>query len=344
MSGRRRGPAASLARCALWLASLPYRIVVRIRNRRFESGATPVAKCGIPVISIGNLTTGGTGKTPIVAWLAKWFRKSNVRVAIVSRGYGRGQMDQNDEAAELHQRLPDVPHLQDPNRVASATIAVEELETQVILMDDGFQHRHLHRDLDVVLIDATCPFGFGYLLPRGLLREPVANLRRANVVIITRTDQVPRSDLDKVFATVKKYNSAAPVLTCIHRPSGLLQYPSNVSPIKTLKGKQVGVLSGIGNPDAFHKTVSSSGAEIVGTHTLRDHADFGRETIQQIVAWIETLGPIDCVVCTHKDLVKLQTDQLAGKQILALLIDAMFEDSIPLESKLEEILSATPDI
>ena len=145
INGQRRDPLAHLSRLVLWVVSLGYRVVVRRRNRRFEADSSASHAAGVPVVSVGNLTTGGTGKTPIVCYLAAYFRKIGVRVAIVSRGYGRGEADANDEALELYDRLPDVPHLQDPDRVAAAAIAVEELEAELILMDDGFQHRRLRR-------------------------------------------------------------------------------------------------------------------------------------------------------------------------------------------------------
>ncbi|MEM0927420.1 MAG: tetraacyldisaccharide 4'-kinase, partial [Planctomycetota bacterium] len=204
IDGSDRRIAASVIRIGLWAASFPYRFAIGLRNRSFDRG-TNVSRVDVPVISVGNLTTGGTGKTPVVAFLAKWFRDRGVRVAIVSRGYGRGDADENDEALELHQRLPDVPHLQDPDRVQSARIAIEELGTQLILMDDGFQHRRLDRDLDIVLIDATCPFGHGYLLPRGLLREPTSSLARADAVLLTRSDLVEQRCLSEIEKTVKKF-------------------------------------------------------------------------------------------------------------------------------------------
>ena len=124
----------------------------------------------VPVVSVGNLTLGGTGKTPMVEWLARWFRGHQVRVAILSRGYGHtGGM--NDEGRVLEENLPDVPHLQDPDRVALAEAAVLELETELIVLDDGFQHRRLARDLDVVLLDALEPFGLSQMFPRGLLQR-----------------------------------------------------------------------------------------------------------------------------------------------------------------------------
>ena len=139
MSGKRRDPIAMVVRVMLRMASVPYGIVVRRRNHNYDRQVADIQRCDIPVISVGNLTTGGTGKTPIVCLLAKRLRERGLRVAIVSRGYGRGDADANDEAMELHARLPDVPHIQNPDRVAAAQVAVEELEAQIILMDDGFQ-------------------------------------------------------------------------------------------------------------------------------------------------------------------------------------------------------------
>lgn len=338
MSGRQKGLLAKLMRMALRAASWPYGIAIKIRNRRFDSGGIESVKCDVPVVSIGNLTTGGTGKTPVVAWIAKWFRDRDIRVAIVSRGYGRGEQDQNDEAAELHERLPDVPHLQDPNRIQSAQIAVDELDSQVILMDDGFQHRHLKRDLDIVLIDMTCPFGYGYVLPRGLLREPASSLRRASAVILTRCDQVSAEHIDSVVGKVHAFNDTLPIVRCSHRPSGLLSYPAAVTSIDELAGRRICALSGIGNPDAFHETLRSVGADVVATRTFADHASFDRQVINELAAWIETQNSFDEIVCTHKDLVKLQTDRLAGKPLRALMIEAAMDDSKPIESLLADIV------
>ncbi|MBU6174878.1 MAG: tetraacyldisaccharide 4'-kinase, partial [Planctomycetes bacterium] len=165
----------------LWCASQPYAAAVTLRNWAFDRGFKKTIGVEIPVVSVGNLTAGGTGKTPTVAFLAKWFRAQNKRVAILSRGYGAGSDGRNDEAKELEITLPDVPHLQSPDRIASARIAVDELGMELLLLDDGFQHRRIGRDLDIVLLDAREPFGFGHLLPRGLLREPLRSLKRADV-------------------------------------------------------------------------------------------------------------------------------------------------------------------
>ncbi|KAA5539723.1 tetraacyldisaccharide 4'-kinase [Roseiconus nitratireducens] len=344
MSGQKHGPVAAAIRCGLSLASVPYRIGVRTRNRRFDRDADAVQHCGVPVVSVGNLTTGGTGKTPVVAYLARWFRDREVRVAIVSRGYGRGDADHNDEAAELHQRLPDVPHLQDPDRVRSAQIAVEELESQLILMDDGFQHRRLHRDLDIVLIDMTCPFGYGHLLPRGLLREPVDGLRRAGAVILTRCDQVDAQAVRTVTATVREHlPSSAPIVASTHQPSQLLTHPDTTGPIDALRRRRVAAVCGIGNPSAFHQTLLDCGAQLVATRSLPDHAEYDRETVQDLDRWVRELDGIDEVICTQKDLVKLQTDRLGGKPLRALVIEADIENTPEFQRSLEAVLAMVLD-
>src|SRR5262245_12493692 len=156
---------------------------MRLRNWLYDRGWKRTHRAAVPVVSVGNLTVGGTGKTPCVEFVARWFRERDRRVAILSRGYG-STGGANDEAMVLEENLPDVPHLQGADRVALAAAAVEELESEVLVLDDGFQHRRLARDLDLVLVDATNPWGHGAVLPRGLLREPASGLRRAGAVLL----------------------------------------------------------------------------------------------------------------------------------------------------------------
>ena len=337
ISGQRKGPVATLLRIGLRFLTLPYGIAVGARNRQFDSGKRETIRVDCPVISVGNLTTGGTGKTPIVAYLARWFRDQGIRVSIVSRGYGRGDADHNDEAEELHQRLPDVPHLQDPDRVASAQIAIDELEAQIILMDDGFQHRRLGRDLNIVLIDMTCPFGHGYLLPRGLLREPIASLARADVVILTRTDQVSEQQIHAVEQQIRKTHASVPVIYCVHQPSGLLQSPSTTKRATELIQQRVALISGIGNPSAFRQSVVSLGAEVIDEFILPDHAQYDAQTMAKLDRWAQALDSVDALVCTHKDLVKIQSDRIGKVDLWALLIEAELANTQPLIQRLESL-------
>ena len=336
MNGKRRDPIAWSVRFFLWCASIVYRLIVMRRNHQFDIGKYPCFKAGVPVISVGNLTTGGTGKTPIVCYLAGYLRARGLRVAIVSRGYGRGDADCNDEALELYDRLPDVPHLQDPDRVISAKIAVEELGAEIILMDDGFQHRHLHRDLDIVAIDATEPFGFGHCLPRGLLREPLSGLKRAGVILLTRSDQADPGRVEWIQNVVREHSGQICLVQSQHSPSGLFEIPDTVHPIEELDGAKVAALSAIGNPQAFERTLRAAGATIVSSRRLSDHNPFHPETVDELRRWVADLGEeIDQVICTHKDLVKLQMDRLGGRPVRALQVQLQVNHG---EAELEERL------
>lgn len=325
MNGQRRDPLAVLLRGLLWLLQFPYWIVISFRNLAYDRGWFKIERCEAVVISIGNLTTGGTGKTPLVRYTARLLRQHDWRVALVSRGYGAVAGANNDEAMELAATLPDVPHLQNPDRVAAARIAVEELESQVILMDDGFQHRRLHRDLDVLVIDATCPFGFGHLLPRGLRREGVATARRAAAVVLTRADAVDEATRTTIRETVVRHAPQIVWAETVHRPTGLLQWPAAIAPLETIAGHCVAIVCGIGNPDAFAQTVRAAGATVAQRIELPDHDAYDPETVtmirQRILEWGDS---ITHVVCTHKDLVKIQTDAIAGKPLLAIQIEIDF--------------------
>ncbi len=335
MSGQRRGLVGAGIRGILRIATVPYGMIVGQRNRSFDNGKKPIQRVDAPVISVGNLTTGGTGKTPIVCFLAKWFRRSGVRVAIISRGYGRVEQDDNDEAIELHERLPDVPHVQDPDRVAGATLAIDEFMSQIILLDDGFQHRRLHRDLDIVVIDATCPFGYDHLLPRGLLREPKTSLGRADLVIVTRVGSVASDVAGAIELQIRRYQPTAPIVFSDHQPMTLLEYPDVESPVDGLVGKRVAAVSAIGNPNAFEDSLRRCGADVVASKPLPDHDPYSPETVAELREWIHSFGStIDLVVCTHKDLVKLATDRLGGRPLKALLIDLVITQG-------SEVLNAT---
>ncbi len=336
ISGERKDAIAVLLRGALAGLSVPYRAAVASRNRRFDKQPSEVRSCGVPVISVGNLTTGGTGKTPIVCYLAKWFQDRGTRVAIVSRGYGRGKQASNDEALELQWRLPEVPHVQDPDRVKAARSAVEKFKAELILMDDGFQHRRLHRDLNIVVVDATCPFGFGHLLPRGLLREPIGSLRRADLVILTRCDAVESVALDRMKAEIEEAKPGIPILRSNHRPTSLLLYPNREIPIAPAN---VAAVSAIGNPRAFEQALAKCRMKVVDHQRLPDHDPYSDQTVRELTQWVQMLGDkVERVVCTHKDLVKLQTTDLGGKQLAALLIQwTLVDDPAPLDQHLQKL-------
>jgi len=342
MSGQRRGLAATLLRAGLWFGSLFYGLAVRVRNRRYDAGKLPIERMEVPVISIGNLTTGGTGKTPLVCLLAKRLRERGVRVSLVSRGYGRGEASSNDEALELEQRLPDVPHVQDPDRVAAATVAVEELETQLVLMDDGFQHRRLHRDLDILVIDATCPFGYGALLPRGMLREPLSSLARADIAVLSRSNYVSQAERTRIRDEALQYHPQLLWLEAEHRPSVLVNHRQQEMPLSSLQGQNVLAFCGIGNPAAFARTVRDCGAKLVDLKALPDHAKYDAPTMRELQRWSEELASqhsVDRIVCTQKDLVKIRVAQIGRLPVQAIQVDLQIGDEQPLWQRIERLLS-----
>ena len=256
ISGQRRGAQAALLRGLLRAAEMPYTAAVQWRNRQYDRGHKPIERVDVPVISVGNLTLGGTGKTPLVAWLARWFRQRGVRVTIISRGYGAEAGAQNDEALELEQTLPDVPHVQNPDRVAAAKMAIEEFDCQLILLDDAFQHRRIHRDLNIVVVDALEPFGFGHVFPRGALREPLAGLRRSDVVVLSRADLVEPLERERIRSTVAQYAPAAIWLEASHQPEKLLSASGREEALSALAGQPVAAFCGIGNPAGFRQYAS----------------------------------------------------------------------------------------
>lgn len=323
VSGSWRGASGALLRGALWLGSLPYALAVVLRNGRFEHLRNAVQAVDVPVVSVGNLTTGGTGKTPLVEWIARYYRDRQLRVALVSRGYGAERAARNDEALELEQRLGDVPHLQDPDRVAAARIAVEELESQLIVLDDGFQHRRIHRDLDIVLLDALEPFGYGHLLPRGLLREPVGSLRRADAVLLTRCDGVSDRRRAEIRSRVARLAPAAVWGEVAFKPLGFRSASGEVESLAELAGQEVLAFCGIGNPAGFQHTLQACGVQVLDFREFPDHHAYGREDIDQLDRWVAS-HPCQAVLCTHKDLVKLQVATLGARPLRAVAIGVEF--------------------
>jgi len=338
VSGTRRGCRAELWRAFFSLLACGYALAVRWRNHRYDRRRATIHRVGVPVVSVGNLTAGGTGKTPMVAWLARWFRQRGVRVTLVSRGYGAAAGALNDEALELEQQLPDVPHLQNPDRVAAALTAIEEFGCQLVLLDDAFQHRRIDRDLDLVLIDALEPFGFGRLLPRGLLREPLASLQRAQVIALTRSDLVTADERSRIWNVIRHSAPNAECLETVHRPQFLASWPAARRELSSLASQPVAAFCGIGNPEGFRRTLGACGYRLAGFRTFSDHHPYGREDLEALSAWSERLEATS-LLCTFKDLVKIQVPQLGQTPLFALCIGLeLLAGQDVLEDQLQRVL------
>ena len=248
--GQTRGMAAGLARLGLRLCSGIYGVAAGVRNAAYDQGWKRSRRATVPVVSVGNITLGGTGKTPMVEWVARWYRRKGVRVALISRGYGHAG-GINDEGLVLEENLPDVPHLQDPDRVKLATIATTELDSELIILDDGFQHRRLARDLDLVMIDALDPFGPGKLFPRGLLRESLHSLQRASAVVLSRADLIEPAEREQIRRQVRDVTPGLPFIEARHAPVDLIDCEGHAYPLCELAETEIAAFCGIGNPEGF---------------------------------------------------------------------------------------------
>lgn len=317
LSGRRRGPLADLLRGALTLFSWLYLGVILVRNALYDS--LPLARrAKRPVISIGNLTTGGTGKTPLAIHVAHALAERGRRVALLTRGYkGRpvryadedrdaartAWRVESDEAMLLKRLCPQAAVHIDPNRARAAQRAIEQ-GADVLVLDDGFQHRRLARDLDLVLIDALNPFGFGHLLPRGLLREPVRALRRADLLVLTRADEISPPDRDRLTTLLHDVSRGRPLLACRHRIVGFVDVKGRAAPDVDARAMQAVVFAGIGHFEPFVASVERLGARVVAAYRYPDHHDYADDELAQLP---DVAARVDAnvIVTTEKDAVKL---------------------------------------
>lgn len=315
-------------------------MAVARRNRRFDRCAAPVKRVPVPVVSVGNLTTGGTGKTPLVRWICEVLRQAGGRPAIVSRGYAGGG-GVNDEAMELADALPDVPQVRNPRRYEGAMQAIDESDANCIVLDDGFQHRFLARDLDIVLLDALCPFGHDHLLPRGFLRESVEGLARAHVVALSRADQVEASQREQIRSRVRSLSPGSLWCELTHRPTGWRSLDGGRHPLSQFASKRVAAFCGIGNPQAFAKSLQQCGCNVVGVREFPDHHAFSARDLESLQQWAKQLSQVDALVCTMKDFVKLRAlDSPSGIMVAALEVQvAVLVGEAELRSQITQLLT-----
>lgn len=309
VSGQTTGLGWSLLRLLLGIAACGYSLVIRLRNLFYSKGWFKAHRANATVISIGNITTGGTGKTPLVVWLCNEITQNpklktkNCQCAILTRGYKAGKGPLLDEPAILAENCPGVRVVVNPDRVAGAAEAVS-FGANVLIMDDGFQHRRLARDLDIVAIDATMPFGFGRILPAGLLREPVDGLNRADAVVITRSDQADETQLTEIENKIRDIKADIVIARSIHAPVCAISQDDGRISLEELKDKKVFAFCGIGNPDAFLNTLKGLGADLLGSKVFDDHRRCAGACLAEIRTQIERLKA-DLTLTTQKDWTKI---------------------------------------
>jgi len=325
VDGSHRGVAAAVARAALGVLELQYAAAMWARNLAYDRGVLPALPAHVPVISVGNLTLGGTGKTPLVAWTARRCIAGGRRPAIVSRGYGAARGQTSDEAAELALVLLGVVHVADRDRVAAARMAAAH-GADAIVVDDGFQHRRLCRDLDIVTIDATDPFGCGHVFPRGMLREPLGGLARAQAVVLTRADAVEpgrREAIIAALAAVCRGRGPRVWAQAAHAPHRLRTATGRELPLDAVRGKRVAAFCGIGNPPAFRRTLERLGAEVVAFRPFPDHHAYSAADVAALGS-LAADARADLALTTLKDLVKLPHETLGDTPLAALEISLEF--------------------
>jgi len=318
ISGVKRGPLAGVTRLGLGLLSAFYGVAVGLRNCAYDLGILRTERVEVPVVSLGNLTTGGTGKTPVAAALAVRFLKSGLKPAIISRGYRADASGKNDESRVLEILVPEALQVQNPDRVKGANQAIKEGGT-VVLLDDGYQHRRLHRDFNFLLIDAIEPFGYERLLPRGLLRESLRGVRRADLVLVTRADLVSDDRLSEIGARLNRSGCRAPVMHVAFEPTRLISHSGSDLTLAQLADKKVLAFCGIGNPEGFRQTLAPLVGELPQQQRMvfPDHHHYSERDCAEIVRQARDCGA-DVLVTTLKDLVKIHRDELEGLKLYAL--------------------------
>lgn len=295
---------AAAARAAAAAVEPGYATAMRLRNRLYDAGVKRAHDLGRATVSVGNITTGGTGKTPVVGWLGRRLQAAGRRPAVLLRGYGADAAADSDEARLLAAELgDDVPVAADPSRVrAAAAVLAGRPDVDLFLLDDAFQHRRAARSFDLVLISATEPFGHGHVLPRGLLREPLAGLARADALLLTRCDGVDAASLARTEDVLRRHNPTAPIYRADHVHTGLWDPATGgYRPVEALTREPFFGVAAIGDPEAFDVQLRAFGPTYRGHRWYADHHRYSAADVNALRAAAGTAQ----LVTTDKDWTKL---------------------------------------
>lgn len=304
ISDQERGLFAGVLKVFLRMFSFFYEKILKLKDILF-----PIKSVGLgrPVISVGNITWGGTGKTPFVSMLVQYLRSKGRKPAVLIRGYSTGPSGVSDEAEMLKTELDGIPVGVGADRVRSAQNILSSQDVDVFILDDGFQHRQVKRDLDIVLLDATNPFGNGQLIPRGILREPLTALTRGQIIVLSKVNLADR-DLTQIEGKVRELNPAALILRSTQMPEAVVNFVSEEEfPLSILTGQKLVAFCAIGNPAGFEAMLKGLGVEVVKFIAFPDHHEYNAEDVKRLFAFADNNK---CsLITTAKDEVKLREFQ-----------------------------------
>jgi len=343
---------AALLRPAAKMAAPLYGLAVRRRNGRYDRGIGASGRLPAPVVSVGNLTVGGTGKTPLAAWIARTLVEEGRRPCLLSRGYGGSEAGPamvsdgrsvepdasrfGDEPVMLALQLPDVPVFVGRSRWDAGRMAWEKLRPGCFVLDDGFQHRRLHRDLDVVAVDARAPLGNGRLIPAGPLREPPGSLARAGIIVLTRADIAGEELTSHARDVVAKYAPDALVAEARTVPDALERLSGEAEPVSALSGKVVLALSGIAPGSTFVRTLEDCGAVVSDHLVFGDHHAYSAADVAVIQKRLRR-SRADLLVTTSKDAARLRGVWPSDEPLMHLRVRMEITSGLgELEAKLRE--------
>lgn len=345
VSGEERAWWAGPARSGLWALSGIYAGIVSGYRAGFDLGLLKTTRLPCPVLGIGNITVGGTGKTTTVRWLIRRLQEWGVHPAVLSYGYraGASKKERNavtvvagpegirtpvslsgDEPQMLARSLPGVPVLIGRKRIYSGQQAWDEFRSDVCVLDDSFQYWRLEKDLELLLVNATQPFGYGHLLPRGMLREPLRGLRRAGGVILTHAAAVSAEERTRLRAQIEKLKPGIAIAEAVHEPVRLRDHHTGaVLGVEILKTGRWAALSGLGQPESFENSLVQLGAREPMPVRFRDHHGYTAEELEAVRARVRIEG-LAGIVTTEKDAVKIPAEWLDGCPCAVLEVDLRF--------------------
>jgi tetraacyldisaccharide 4'-kinase len=327
------GQGSPMLRGVLYAAAGAYRGALAAREACYGAGVLSTRRLPVPVISIGNLTLGGSGKTPLAALVAGMLRDLGARPAIISRGYGRRTRgvlvvadsdgvrltarEAGDEPRLLAEQLAGTPVVVGESRYEAGKTAVEGCGANVLVLDDGFQHRTLAKDLEILAVEGSEPWGNGRLFPRGVLREPLSALRRAHLVVVT--NPAAQAAVARITWSLRQHGSHADVLAGFYRAESLRAGDSPPQSPAALSGRRVVALAGLASPASLVRTLTSLGAEVVELLAFPDHYSYGEADLERVRQSARRTGT-DWIVTTEKDWMRLREAPRLGIDLHVLSI------------------------